>query len=169
MELYSKGESPEFSTMDTSAVLGKEQRVNTVNNKNVNVARPKAVPNAVKGNQIKSVMAWGPKRTEFLTFMCHDNPQQDFDGDMLPSGGNPKEENHRDHLGKFDGKADRNSLLGSGPNWLFDIDALTKLMNYKPVVAENQSNGNVGTKACDDPSKSSMETVNLGKITFCNH
>ncbi|GKF63344.1 hypothetical protein Tco_0186792, partial [Tanacetum coccineum] len=54
------------------------------------------------------------------------------------------------------------NIAGSGPNWLFDIDALTKLMNYKPVVAENQSNGNVGTKACDDPSKSSMETV-LGK------
>ncbi|GKF30395.1 retrovirus-related pol polyprotein from transposon TNT 1-94, partial [Tanacetum coccineum] len=29
----------------------------------------------------------------------------------------------------------------SGPNWLFDIDALTKSMNYKPVVAGNQSNG----------------------------
>ncbi|GJV63966.1 hypothetical protein Tco_1474794 [Tanacetum coccineum] len=32
--------------------------------------------------------------------------------------------------------------LGSGPNWLFDIDALTKSMNYKPVVEGNQSNGN---------------------------
>ncbi|GJY83919.1 putative ribonuclease H-like domain-containing protein [Tanacetum coccineum] len=53
-----------------------------------------------------------------------------------------------DHLGKFD---------GSGPNWLFDIDALTKSMNYKPIVAGNQSNGNAGTKACDDASK--METV----------
>ncbi|GJY83444.1 putative ribonuclease H-like domain-containing protein [Tanacetum coccineum] len=46
---------------------------------------------------------------------------------------------------------------GSGPNWLFDIDALTKSMNYKPVVAGNQSNGNAGTKACDDAGK--METV----------
>ncbi|GKA41337.1 putative ribonuclease H-like domain-containing protein [Tanacetum coccineum] len=47
----------------------------------------------------------------------------------------------------------------SGPNWLFDIDALTKSMNYKPLVAENQSNGNIGTKACDDAGKASMETV----------
>ncbi|GJV77557.1 hypothetical protein Tco_1509141 [Tanacetum coccineum] len=39
---------------------------------------------------------------------------------------------------------------GSGPNWLFDIDALTNSMNYKPVFAGNQSNGNAGTKACDD-------------------
>ncbi|GKE04080.1 ribonuclease H-like domain-containing protein [Tanacetum coccineum] len=55
-----------------------------------------------------------------------------------------------DHFGKFD---------GSGPNWLFDIDALTKSMNYKPVVVGNQSNGNAGTKACDDVGKASMETV----------
>ncbi|GJS91200.1 putative ribonuclease H-like domain-containing protein [Tanacetum coccineum] len=49
--------------------------------------------------------------------------------------------------------------LGSGPNWLFDIDALTKSMNYKPVVVGNQSNGNTNTKACDDAGKARMETV----------
>ncbi|GJW90046.1 retrovirus-related pol polyprotein from transposon TNT 1-94 [Tanacetum coccineum] len=42
------------------------------------------------------------------------------------------------------------NITGSGPNWLFDIDALTKSMNYKPVVAGNQSNGNACTKAYDD-------------------
>ncbi|GKA40279.1 putative ribonuclease H-like domain-containing protein [Tanacetum coccineum] len=51
------------------------------------------------------------------------------------------------------------NIAGSGPNWLFDIDTLTKSMNYKPVVAGNQSNGNVGTKACDDTGKARMETV----------
>ncbi|GJZ73806.1 putative ribonuclease H-like domain-containing protein [Tanacetum coccineum] len=60
-----------------------------------------------------------------------------------------------DHLGKFDGKADEGLFVGysinrSRPNWLFDIDALTKSMNYKPVVTGNQSNGNAGKKACDD-------------------
>ncbi|GKA61981.1 putative ribonuclease H-like domain-containing protein [Tanacetum coccineum] len=49
--------------------------------------------------------------------------------------------------------------LGSRPNWLFDIDVLTKSMNYKPVVAGNQSNGSAGTKACDDAGKARMETV----------
>ncbi|GKC05966.1 putative ribonuclease H-like domain-containing protein [Tanacetum coccineum] len=38
------------------------------------------------------------------------------------------------------------NVAGSGPTWLFDIDTLTKSMNYKPIVAGNQSNGNVGTK-----------------------
>nr|GEX38210.1 hypothetical protein [Tanacetum cinerariifolium] len=35
------------------------------------------------------------------------------------------------------------NITGSGPSWLFDIDALTKSMNYKPIVAGNQSNGSV--------------------------
>ncbi|GJQ89446.1 ribonuclease H-like domain-containing protein [Tanacetum coccineum] len=51
------------------------------------------------------------------------------------------------------------NIAGTRPNWLFDIDALTKSMNYKPVVAGNQSNGNAGTKACDDAGKARMETV----------
>ncbi|GJR71694.1 putative ribonuclease H-like domain-containing protein [Tanacetum coccineum] len=36
------------------------------------------------------------------------------------------------------------NIAGSGPNWLFDIDALSKSMNYKPVVAGNQSNCDAG-------------------------
>ncbi|GJZ66460.1 putative ribonuclease H-like domain-containing protein [Tanacetum coccineum] len=51
------------------------------------------------------------------------------------------------------------NIAGSGPNWLFDIDALTKSMNYKPVVAGNQSNGSAGTKACDNAGKARVETV----------
>nr|GEW91205.1 hypothetical protein [Tanacetum cinerariifolium] len=102
--------------------------------------------------------------------------------------------NTKDHLGKFDGKADEGffvgysidskafrvfnsrtriveenlhvkfnentpNIAGSRPNWLFNIDALTNSMNYKPVVAGNQTNGNVGIKACDDAGKARMETV----------
>ncbi|GJX54406.1 ribonuclease H-like domain-containing protein [Tanacetum coccineum] len=42
------------------------------------------------------------------------------------------------------------NIAGSGPNCLFYIDALTNSINYKLVVTGNQSNGNAGTKACDD-------------------
>ncbi|GKC02592.1 hypothetical protein Tco_0994202, partial [Tanacetum coccineum] len=49
------------------------------------------------------------------------------------------------------------NIAGSGPNWLFDIDALTNSMNYKPVIASNH--GNAGTKACDDAGKARVETV----------
>ncbi|GJU73004.1 putative reverse transcriptase domain-containing protein [Tanacetum coccineum] len=51
------------------------------------------------------------------------------------------------------------NVAGSGPSWLFDIDTLTKSMNYKPVVAGNQSNGSAGTKACDNAGKARVETV----------
>ncbi|GJZ94478.1 uncharacterized mitochondrial protein-like protein [Tanacetum coccineum] len=61
---------------------------------------------------------------------------------------------------KYDGKAiDEGFFVGSRPNWLFDIDALTKSMNYKPVVVGNQSNGSAGTKACNDAGKARMETL----------
>ncbi|GJT27631.1 putative ribonuclease H-like domain-containing protein [Tanacetum coccineum] len=98
-----------------------------------------------------------------------------------------------DHLGKFDGKANKGFFVGysinskafrvinsrtriveenlhvqfsentpniaeSGSNWLFDIYALTNSMNYKPIVAENQSNDNTGTKSYDDAGKDRMET-----------
>ncbi|GJR95915.1 putative ribonuclease H-like domain-containing protein [Tanacetum coccineum] len=36
------------------------------------------------------------------------------------------------------------NVAGSGPEWLFDIDSLTKSMNYEPVTAGNQTNGNAG-------------------------
>nr|GEY05939.1 retrovirus-related Pol polyprotein from transposon TNT 1-94 [Tanacetum cinerariifolium] len=51
------------------------------------------------------------------------------------------------------------NIARSRPNWLFDIDALTKSMNYKPVVAGNQSNGSAGTKECDNVGKTRVETV----------
>ncbi|GJX40711.1 putative ribonuclease H-like domain-containing protein [Tanacetum coccineum] len=42
------------------------------------------------------------------------------------------------------------NVVGSGLDWLFDIDALTRIMNYEPIVAGTQSNGFVGTKASDN-------------------
>nr|GEV14390.1 ribonuclease H-like domain-containing protein [Tanacetum cinerariifolium] len=89
--------------------------------------------------------------------------------------------NTKDHLGKFDGKADKRffvgyslnskafrvfnsrtriveenlhirfsentpNIVGSRPDWLFDINALTRTMNYEPIVAGTQSNGFSGTK-----------------------
>ncbi|GKE63904.1 hypothetical protein Tco_1514271, partial [Tanacetum coccineum] len=47
----------------------------------------------------------------------------------------------------------------SGPSWLFDIDTLTKSMNYNPVVAGNHSNGSACTKSCDNASKARVEIV----------
>ncbi|GJY80882.1 putative ribonuclease H-like domain-containing protein [Tanacetum coccineum] len=51
---------------------------------------------------------------------------------------------------------------GSGPDWLFDIDALARIMNYEPIVSGTQSNGFVGTKAYDNAmqARKEIETYN---------
>nr|GEW72188.1 retrovirus-related Pol polyprotein from transposon TNT 1-94 [Tanacetum cinerariifolium] len=102
--------------------------------------------------------------------------------------------NTLDHLGKFDGKADKGFFIGysmnskafrlfnsrtrivektmhitflknkpnvaeSEPTWLFDIDTLTKYINYKPVVAGNQSNGSTDDDDDDVGTKSNMTNL----------
>ncbi|GJX40367.1 putative ribonuclease H-like domain-containing protein [Tanacetum coccineum] len=54
---------------------------------------------------------------------------------------------------------DTPNIAGSRPNWLFDIDALTKSKNYKPVVTGNQSNSNAGTKRNIDVGQAGKKTV----------
>nr|GFC75224.1 hypothetical protein [Tanacetum cinerariifolium] len=75
--------------------------------------------------------------------------------------------NTLDPLGEFDGKADEGFFVGysisrSGPTWLFDIDTLTKSMNYQPVITGNQPNpsavhvslsSSAKTKKHDDKTK----------------
>nr|GFA30589.1 putative ribonuclease H-like domain-containing protein [Tanacetum cinerariifolium] len=36
------------------------------------------------------------------------------------------------------------NVVGSGPAWMFDIDSLTRTINYHPVIAENQTNSHAG-------------------------
>nr|GEZ76199.1 hypothetical protein [Tanacetum cinerariifolium] len=36
------------------------------------------------------------------------------------------------------------NVAGTGPTWLFDIDSLTRTMNYQPVTAGNQTNSGAG-------------------------
>ncbi|GKC33968.1 putative ribonuclease H-like domain-containing protein [Tanacetum coccineum] len=42
------------------------------------------------------------------------------------------------------------NAVGSGRDWLFDIDALTRTMNYEPIVAGTQSNVFADTKENDN-------------------
>ncbi|GJS90910.1 putative ribonuclease H-like domain-containing protein [Tanacetum coccineum] len=68
--------------------------------------------------------------------------------------------NTLDYLGKFDRKflEDKPIIVGDGPKWLFDIDVLTKSMNYMLVVAGTNSNDFVGTEESIGASHSSKET-----------
>ncbi|GJV45486.1 hypothetical protein Tco_1430022 [Tanacetum coccineum] len=185
-------------------------------NQKVNTARPKAVLNAVKGNQgnpqqdlqEKGVIDSGCSR-HMTGNMSYLTDFEEIDEGYVAFGDqrvkvircdngtefkNKEMNQFCERKGKFDGKADEGffvgysinskafrvfnsitriveenlhvqfsedtpNITGSRPNWLFDIDALTKSMNYKPVVAGNRSNGNACTKACDDVGKARMETV----------
>ncbi|GJW20568.1 putative ribonuclease H-like domain-containing protein [Tanacetum coccineum] len=49
----------------------------------------------------------------------------------------------------------------SGPDWLFDIDALTRTMNYELIVTSTQSNSFAGTKASDYASQARKETKHV--------
>nr|GEV20766.1 putative ribonuclease H-like domain-containing protein [Tanacetum cinerariifolium] len=47
----------------------------------------------------------------------------------------------------------------TGPTWLFDIDSLTRTMNYQPIIAGNQSNPSVGFQEEIDAEKAGEEAT----------
>ncbi|GKA22819.1 putative ribonuclease H-like domain-containing protein, partial [Tanacetum coccineum] len=49
-------------------------------------------------------------------------------------------------------------VTGDGPKWLFDIDSLTKLMNYVPVVIGTNSNDFTGSEKSNGAGYTSNET-----------
>nr|GEU34403.1 putative ribonuclease H-like domain-containing protein [Tanacetum cinerariifolium] len=51
------------------------------------------------------------------------------------------------------------NVVGSGPEWLFDIDSLTNLMNYQPVSIGNRTNGIAGFKIHSDVGQERKEKV----------
>nr|GEY09488.1 putative ribonuclease H-like domain-containing protein [Tanacetum cinerariifolium] len=57
--------------------------------------------------------------------------------------------------GKITGKG--KIKTGTGPAWLFDIDSLTRTMNYQPVIAGNQTNSDVGFQDKFDAEKAGEE------------
>ncbi|GJV41416.1 hypothetical protein Tco_1419856 [Tanacetum coccineum] len=50
------------------------------------------------------------------------------------------------------------NVVGSEPDWLFDINALTKTLNYEQIVTGTQANGFAGTKASDNAGQARKET-----------
>nr|GFB19014.1 putative ribonuclease H-like domain-containing protein [Tanacetum cinerariifolium] len=49
------------------------------------------------------------------------------------------------------------NVAGSGPTWLFDIDSLTRTMNYQPVTTGNQTNPSAGFQDKFDTEKAGEE------------
>ncbi|GJR50370.1 hypothetical protein Tco_1400891 [Tanacetum coccineum] len=51
------------------------------------------------------------------------------------------------------------NVAGSGPEWLFDIDSLTKSMNYKPATVGNQTNDNACIETNVNAGQTGQEKV----------
>nr|GEW25062.1 ribonuclease H-like domain-containing protein [Tanacetum cinerariifolium] len=49
------------------------------------------------------------------------------------------------------------NAVATGPTWLFDIDSLTRTMNYQPVTAENQTNSSADFQDKFDAEKAREE------------
>nr|GEY89865.1 hypothetical protein [Tanacetum cinerariifolium] len=79
--------------------------------------------------------------------------------------------NFLDHFGKFQGKVDEGFLIGysvcsSGPAWLFDIDSLTKTMNYHPIINKNKDALVDGNEHDDDIQKYVSPDIHSSKSGF---
>nr|GEU50424.1 retrovirus-related Pol polyprotein from transposon TNT 1-94 [Tanacetum cinerariifolium] len=59
----------------------------------------------------------------------------------------------------------RPNIADSGPTWLFDIDSLTRTMNYQPVTAGNQTNPSAGFQEKFDAEKAGEE-INQQYVLF---
>nr|GEV25213.1 putative ribonuclease H-like domain-containing protein [Tanacetum cinerariifolium] len=57
------------------------------------------------------------------------------------------------------------NIAGSGPTWLFDIDSLTRTINYQPVTAGNQTNLSAGFQDKFDAEKVGEE-INHQYVLF---
>nr|GEY87872.1 hypothetical protein [Tanacetum cinerariifolium] len=55
----------------------------------------------------------------------------------------------------------KSNVAGYGPVWLFDIDSLTRTMNYHPVIAENQTNSHAGLQDIEKAGEEGTHTYML--------
>nr|GEW22367.1 ribonuclease H-like domain-containing protein [Tanacetum cinerariifolium] len=103
-----------------------------------------------------------PDESQVLLRVPRENNITPSIGFMRPFGCPVTILNTLDSLGKFEGKVDEGFLVGysinsSGPTWLFDIDSLTRTMNYQPVIAGNQTNPSEGFQDKFDAEKAGEE------------
>nr|GEY30754.1 hypothetical protein [Tanacetum cinerariifolium] len=148
--VFNKAHSHDKRPINNITTSKNSQKVNTIRAKHVNTsrpkvntARPKAVLNVVQGNQVNPQLELQEKWvidsgcSRYMTGnMSYLYEYEKIDGRYVAFRGDPKG-------GKIIGK-------GSGPTWLFDIDTLIKSLNYKPIVAGNQSNGSAGEEEKKD-------------------
>nr|GEW68743.1 copia protein [Tanacetum cinerariifolium] len=105
-----------------------------------------------------------------------DHGESEAPGFLKPFGCHVMILNTLDNLGKFEAKGDEEFLenkaieKGVGLNWLFDIDSLSKSMNYVPVDAGTNSTNLSGTKdAASQEVKKDVSSLRYIALPNCVH
>ncbi|GJR65565.1 retrovirus-related pol polyprotein from transposon TNT 1-94 [Tanacetum coccineum] len=134
-----------LKTLNTARQNSSRAAVSVNTARLINIAYPRLIVNSARTasnvfnrahSHIQVCNGLGSQESLILLLFVHGNPQL-----ML--------------LGK---RGNKPNVAGSGSEWLFDIDTLTKSMNYKPVVAGNETNGNAGTKESNDTPDSPISS-----------
>nr|GEV29208.1 uncharacterized mitochondrial protein AtMg00810-like [Tanacetum cinerariifolium] len=167
--------SPDFKLTDESQVLLKVPRRNNTYNVDIKNILPKEsltciIAKATLDESILWALVVKPhNKTPYELFRGR-TPALSF---MRPFGCHVTILNTLDHLGEFNGKADEGYFVGysinsARPEWLFDIDMLTKSMNYVPVIAEkecgalnelNSAFENLNNEYPGEPKMSGLEII----------
>nr|GEX36716.1 hypothetical protein [Tanacetum cinerariifolium] len=58
------------------------------------------------------------------------------------------------------------NVVGSGPEWLFDIDALTRTMNYEPIAIDLKCSQDDGFKPSSDDGKKVDKDPNMPALEY---
>nr|GFA56117.1 hypothetical protein [Tanacetum cinerariifolium] len=126
----------------------------------ITAARPVTV------DEIQVSNGLGLKEKLTIFFLVKGNSQHALkDKGVIDSGCSPHMTGNMSYLSDFEElnggyvAFGGNPKGGSGPTWLFDIDTLTKTMNYQPVTAGNQSNPNAGVQEQFDAEKARKESA----------
>nr|GEY12430.1 ribonuclease H-like domain-containing protein [Tanacetum cinerariifolium]GEY12435.1 ribonuclease H-like domain-containing protein [Tanacetum cinerariifolium] len=152
--------SPDFKLPDESQVLLRVPRENNMYNVNLKNIVPSGDLTCLFAKATIDESNLWHRRLGHINFKTINKLVK---GDIVRGLPTKVFENHNTCVACKKGKQHRASC--SGPTWLFDIDSLTRTMNYQPVTAGNQSNPSVGLQDKFDAEKAGDE-VNQQYVLF---
>ncbi|GJX13798.1 putative ribonuclease H-like domain-containing protein [Tanacetum coccineum] len=145
--------SPNFKLIDESQVLLRVPRKNNMYSVDLKNIVPKGGLTCLFAKATSDESKLWHRRLGHLNFKTMNKLVK---GNLVRGLPSKLFENDQTYVACQKGKQHRASC--SGPDWLFDIDAITRTMNYEPIVAGTQSNGFACTKASDNAGQARKET-----------
>nr|GEV16764.1 ribonuclease H-like domain-containing protein [Tanacetum cinerariifolium] len=136
--------SPDFRLPDENQVLLRVPRENNMYNVNLKDIVPSGDLTCLFGKAIINESNLWYRRLGHVNFKTINKLVK---GNLVRGLPTKAFENQNTCVACMKGKQHR--AFCTGPLWLFDIDSITRTMNYQPVTAGNQSNSNAGDATFD--------------------